>query len=274
MVDTFEFKLWMDFCFPWRNCPKCKTGIQQDKVVKQMHSRPGVVAAINQGLITPAEDGGPYAATYVCQKCETPLAVAGEWCVEPAWDDDGYRQYWETLYRPRWISQCPELVVAPGGVPRSIVDALRRADPLFWVDLKSCATALRQVVEVFLDEQGVGRQETRADGTAGRFRTIEDRIEMFVNAVENVSKEAADEYEVLLRATKFKGNDAAHDVEEIKLSDIHTLARMFRRVLEMRYPQRDDLLADAAKIIGNRHSKRQRKQVNGAPGAPQGSGEG
>ena len=272
MGEAFDFKLWIDFCFPWRNCPKCRMGIEQDKLVKQEHRRPGVLDAIHRGLISPDEDGGPYAATYVCQKCETPLAVAGEWSVGPEWDGDGH-QYWETLYRPRWISQCPELVEAPGGVPRSIVDALRRADPLFWADLNACATALRQVVEVFLDEQGVERQEKKADGTTGGFRPIEKRIEMFVEAVEGVSEGAADEYETLLRATKFKGNDATHDVGELKVSDICTLARMVKRVLEMRYPQRDDLLAEAVKIIGSRHSKRQRKQVNGSQGTPQGTGE-
>jgi len=183
-------------------------------------------------------------------------------------------QYWECLYRPRWVSHCPELVVAPGMAPRSIVEALRRADPLFWVDLNACATALRQVVEVFLDEQGVARQEVKADGTTGRFRMLEERIELFVEAIEGVSKEAADEYEALLRATKFKGNDATHDVEALRVGDIHTLARMIRRGLEMRYPQKDDLLAEAAKIIGNRHSKRQRKQSNGTPDASEGSGSG
>lgn len=229
-----------------------------------------------RGGLSIGDDGGPYTAIHTCDSCKAPLAAAGNWSSDPAWEEDesgATYQFWTTAYCPGWLSHFPDLVVPPSSVPVSVKDALRRAAPLFWVDLNACATALRQCIEVFLEEQGVARQEVRQDGTPGRFRSIEERIEQFVKAIEPVSKEAADEYELLLRATKFKGNDATHDSEKLDEQDIHVLSRMIKEVLAMRYPERAGLLAEAAKIIGIRYSKRQRSGSNDTSQQPSASSQ-
>ena len=274
MAELTSFKRWLDNPFPWSACPECDAAINREKVSRQLLRWRGVEAAIMRGDLSIDDDGGPYTASYVCDSCKAPLAAAGNWSSEPAWDEDesgAIHQLWTNIYRPGWLSHFPDLVIPPNSVPVSVKDALRRAAPLFWVDLNACATALRQCIEVFLEEQGVARQEVRQDGTPGRFRPLEERIEQFVKAIEPVSKEAADEYELLLRATKFKGNDATHDSEKLDEHDIHVLSRMIKEVLAMRYPERAGLLAEAAKIIGSRHSKRQRSGSNDTSQQPSAS---
>ena len=57
---------------------------------------------------------------------------------------------------------------------------------------------------------------------------------------------------MLLLATKYKASDATHDPEKLDHAAINKLSRMVERVLEMRYPNKDDLLEEAAKIIASR----------------------
>lgn len=282
MSVTFSFQQWWPTPLPWQVCPKCGAGVDRTQVKIVEQRPPEVERRLNHAAFHPNDDGGTYTATYTCASCATPSAAAGEWGFDLDFEesDKGVPyEVWRRTYAPRWVSHFPELVVPPSGAPRAIVEALRRAKPLFWVDRNACATALRQSVEVFLDEQGVKRFRPKADGTQGSFRSLEVRIEEFVTAVEKVSSEAADEYESLLRATKFKGNDATHDAERLDAQDLRTLARLIDRVLVMRYPEADGLLSEAAEIVGNRFSNRQRRRSGssaaeadrtspGSPGSP------
>lgn len=263
-----EFEFFQGSTSPvyWRVCPKCLHGIDSKSIKTVLLRDPEREAERRRGELEPPDDQGDYTASYTCTSCMTNLAAAGRWSVDLdcCEDEDGLpRQVWVTFYSPGWLSEFPHLVEVPRSTPKSIVDAVRRADPLFWVDFNACGAALRQVVEVFLDEQGVARTATRSDGKSERFLSFEARIEQFVVAIEKVSKAAADEYETLLRATKFKGNDAVHGLDTLTGDQLELLSRLLARVLQMRYPDRD-LLAEAAKLIGGRHSRRARASATSA----------
>ncbi|WP_158626549.1 DUF4145 domain-containing protein [Corallococcus interemptor] len=271
MNNAFSFKVWHPLPIYWSTCPTCTAGIEKSAIKTIDLRTPERNTAFRRGDFNPTDDGGDYTATYTCPKCSNYLAAAGEWSGDIDWietDDGEMRQVWITIYRPRWLSICPGIIETPNTTPKAITEAAQSAARLFWTDHNACGAALRQIVELFLDEQGIPRTETTTKKKEERHLSFEARIEKFVTAIEVESRDAADEYEKLLRATKFKGNDAVHGVERLKPEDLRTISQLLSRVLQMRYTNSTQLLKEAARIIAGRHSRRMQKRLASAASAP------
>jgi hypothetical protein len=189
-----------------------------------------------------------------CAGCDLTVQAAGIWGVEPDWNDAG-EQRWEIMYRPRWMSHVPSLVEVPEATPAEVQHGLARADALFWSDLAACVTALRQVLEVFLDAQGISRlKQTKKGGQS--FRGLEERIKEFAEALKNKDPLEADRYLQFLQATRIISNSVTHEADGVTTKDVMLLAQFIERVLEKRYSG-DRLLDEAVRVITSHNTKRQ-----------------
>jgi hypothetical protein len=134
----------------------------------------------------------------------------------------------------------------PKRTPEKVRKELLRADRLFWVDLLACMTALRRVVEVFLDTQRIPRR-----GHGRRFLSLDSRIARYVKAVPTAH---AQYFEKFLHAIRESGNEGAH-ATEVQIDDIQLVLVWIREVLQRKYPESDPAIREAVR----RHRRRKRK---------------
>jgi hypothetical protein len=242
---------------PWTRCPECDHGLSTDKRTSELASPPWLVRALKEQTVPPDEEAGHFTASCVCTQCNTTIQTAGTWATDID-SDDGGRWFTVRVFKPAWMSHYPKLVQAGDSVPKDLRETLSRADALFWIDTSSCATVLRQAIEIFLDRQRIGRN-SMVHGRR-RFRTLEDRIREFVASTRTQS--VARTYELLLRAAKTLANSGAHATKPLKTQAIQSVAGLVQRVLAVRYPAPDPMLTIAKKIDAN-HRRRQRQRQQG-----------
>ncbi|WP_375765019.1 DUF4145 domain-containing protein [Archangium gephyra] len=198
------------------------------------------------------DDGGTFTASVKCSNCNTVIQAAGTWFndLEVEEDENGNPvQRVAHFYSPKWLSHFPELIQTSPKFPDTIRAALRRADAAFWWDLRSCATALRHVVEIFLDDQGIPREGVKKSGDL-RFRGLEERLQEFVEIFKRISEKDAEEFKDLLGATKLIGNEATHAAEPLTAETIELVSKFIGRVLGRRYTG-DELLEAARRILAS-----------------------
>jgi len=249
-LGPYKFSKSTPYKIPWQQCPRCGRGLNHEQTEFNEVTPPGTEAALKRGDIGPEDATGTFTASLKCGNCSGVIQSAGLWFVgvdfEELEDEDYPQQVFRTFYEPRWLSHYPHLVACPENAPGTIKVALDHADKAFWFDTSVCATALGQVIEVFLDEQGISRDEVGKNGKL-RFKGLDARIREFVDRVRKVSEKEAEEYQHLLSATRVVRNDGTHAGEPVGDSEIRFVSSFINRVLERTYT--GDVVLDAAKQI-------------------------
>jgi hypothetical protein len=169
--------------------------------------------------------------------CRNVVAVAGKM---------GYTSYYEDLpdgdceeradpyYTPLAFAEPPPVIRVCEQCPEGVLAHLKRSFGLYWMDRRSCATAIRTAVESLLDERSVPKEIERKPGRLARI-PLHDRIVRF--------QEADQEPGNLLLAIRVIGNVGTHQ-EDITFDDLLTGYEILDHVIDLVYSGR------AARVAG------------------------
>ena len=138
------------------------------------------------------------------------------------------------LYTPLAFAEAPPVIRVCEGCPESVSAELDRSFALYWMDRRSCATAIRSAVELLLDERSIPRKVERKPERYSRL-PLHDRIVRF--------RENDPEPAKLLLAIKVIGNVGTHG-EDIAFNDLLTGYEILDHVIDLIYSGR------AARISG------------------------
>lgn len=262
-LGLVAYRRWHSRPIPWTHCPKCNEHFSEEPTFTAA-AVPETREAIYKYEVWEGDDGGPFVASIRCRACGTTTQAAGEWGVEPKFEYDP--KYGEVpagfgvLYTPKWLSHFPELAPGLGDkVPQNIRAELLRADATFWSDLRSCATALRATVEVFLDDQGIPRQGLTKKNKPYRMM-LGDRTDAFIEMIRKVRPHEVVELETLLTATRVVGNEGTHEGEPITERDIRIVAQALGDVLRRLYVG-NEIVQAAERILAARQPSRVGKKT-------------
>jgi hypothetical protein len=137
-------------------------------------------------------------------------------------------------YTPFGFADPPHVIRVCEQCPEAVSAHLDRSFGLYWMDRRSCATAIRTAVESLLDERGVPREIERKPGKLARI-PLHDRIVRF--------QEADPEPGNLLLAIRVIGNVGTHQ-DNITVDDLLTGYEILEHVIDLVYSGR------AARIAG------------------------
>jgi hypothetical protein len=165
------------------------------------------------------------------------VAVAGKVGYESYYDDlpNGDWEYKaDPHYTPLAFAEPPPVIRVCEKCPEAVSAHLDRSFGLYWMDRRSCATAVRTAVESLLDERGVPRDIERKPGKLARI-PLHDRIVRF--------QEADPEPGKLLVAIRVIGNVGTHQ-DDITVDDLLTGYEILDHVIDLVYSGR------AARVAG------------------------
>jgi hypothetical protein len=170
-------------------------------------------------------------------KCRNVTAVTGTVRCRESYEElpnGDYEQTADPLYTPLAFVDPPPVIRACEGCPEDVWGHLHRSFGLYWMDQRSCATAIRTAVESLLDERGVPKEIERKPGKPTRL-SLHDRIVRFQQADLEAGK--------LLLAIKAIGNVGTHQ-DDITFDDLLTSYEILDHVIDMVYGGR------AARVAG------------------------
>jgi hypothetical protein len=175
-------------------------------------------------------------------KCRHVVAETGKVGFSSAYEDlpDGS---WELTtnshYTPLAFVEAPPIIRVCEECPEAVSEHLNRSFGLYWMDRRSCATAIRTAVEALLDERVVPRAIERRPRRLARL-PLHDRIVRF--------QETAPEPGKLLSAIKVIGNVGTHE-DDITLDDLLTGYEILDHVIDLIYSGRAARVAGLAEEV-------------------------
>lgn len=187
-------------------CPTCSAGYLAFET-------PTRVESVRSRRAQGHEDWDPYwisgtfTSSAICrnEKCEESLLLSGDYSVEVA--DDGLEQYVD-VYKVRYVNPALSIMDFPEGTPEEVVEGVKRAAVLLFLDAPSAANALRAAVERFLTLQGVPKEASK------RFISAHQRITLWRDGTGR-----ADVANCFL-AVKWIGNDGSHEVSDLTVDQV------------------------------------------------------
>ena len=196
-----------------------------------------------KGHIDPEDLHGSFVAQLVCGNvdCKHQLAVSGEWFPERGWDEYPGDSGWEDQLLVKFILPALRMINPPEGTPKKVVDAIRAADSLLWINPSGSANQLRQAVEELLTCQKVKRTEIK-NGKRMRIST-HSRIKNY--RAKNL--DVAD----LLEAVKWIGNSGSHE-SALTVENVLDGAEYLSLALRRLYDNTDSRLAAKASKVNAR----------------------
>jgi hypothetical protein len=174
-----------------------------------------------------------FTAFYRCTnpKCRHVVAVAGKVGYESYYDDlpnGDWEERADPHYTPLAFAEPPRIIRVCEQCPVAVSAELNRSFGLYWMDRRSCATAIRSAVEIMLDERGVPREIERKSGNITRL-PLHDRIVRFQATEAEPGK--------LLLAIKVIGNVGTHGTD-IGFDDLLTGYQILDHVIDLLYSGR------------------------------------
>jgi hypothetical protein len=180
-----------------------------------------------------------FTAFYRCTnpKCRQVVGVAGKVGYESDYDvfpNGDWEERVDRRFTPLAFVEPPPVIRVCEQCPEAVSAHLDRSFGLYWMDRRSCATAIRTAVESLLDERGVPREIERKPGKLARI-PLHDRIVRF--------QEADPEPGKLLLAIRVIGNVGTHR-DDITFDDLLTGYEILDHVIDLVYSGR------AARVAG------------------------
>jgi hypothetical protein len=170
-------------------------------------------------------------------QCQHVVAVAGKVSYKSDYEclpNGDWEEKAVSLYAPLAFAEAPLVIRVCEECPKAVSAELDRSFALYWMDRRSCATAIRSAVELLLDERNVPREVERKPGKRRRL-PLHDRIERF--------RDNAPEPGRLLLAIKVIGNVGTHGAD-ITFDDLLAAYEILDHVIDLIYSGR------AARISG------------------------
>ncbi len=237
--------------FPSWLCPTCPSGaLSIDKnTFKITETGPSREAHQLDGW-EPGWITSRFTGMLICQNssCGEVVVICGD--VKHVEDHDWERQElnWAKVFRPKSLWPAPPIFPFYDKCPDTVIEELKRAFSLFWLDKESCANRLRTAVEALLNDRRVARTtKSRKSGKRVPL-TLHGRIEKF--------KESEPESAEYLLAIKWLGNVGSHSGSaDLDAEDLLGAFEMFEHVVERIYVKRERQLNKLAKRMISRKGK-------------------
>ena len=188
---------------------------------------------------------GVFSSTATCssQTCGQEVVVAGRYGVDFVHEDGDYeRARRGEVFHVEYMNPPPLLIALPETAPSTVVEMVRRATKVLFLDPGLAATALRTAVETFLTSEGVGNRDANQN-----FVPLNTRVKTWERRT-NKSDIAA-----LFAAVKWLGNDGTHEDGHLKVKDVIEGAEFIDEAFHRLY-HGEDIDARAAAIIA-KHQK-------------------
>ena len=180
-----------------------------------------------------------FTAFYRCTNpnCRNVVAVAGKVGYKSDYEvlpNGDWEERAEPYYTPLAFAEPPPVIRVCEQCPEAVSAHLDRSFGLYWMDRRSCATAIRTAVESLLDERSVPREIERKPGKLARI-PLHDRIVRFQAVDPEPGK--------LLLAIRVIGNVGTHQ-DDITVDDLLTAYEILDHVIDLVYSAR------AARVAG------------------------
>jgi len=180
-----------------------------------------------------------FTAFYRCTNpnCRNVVAVSGKMGYKSCYEDlpnGDWEERTDPYYTPLAFAEPPPVIRVCEQCPEVVSAHLNRSFGLYWMDRRSCATAIRSAVESLLDERSVPRQTPRQPGKPARI-PLHDRVVRF--------QETDLESGKLLLAVKVIGNVGTHQ-DDISFDDLLTGYEILDHVIDRVYSRQ------AARVAG------------------------
>jgi len=245
-------KLWVPpfrDTFPPLPCCACRTGFLDllPDSLKAMETGPSEKAHSHDAFELEWMDLR-FLGFYRCTnpECQHVVAVAGKVSYESDYEElpnGEWEQRADSIYTPLAFAEAPPVIRVCEECPKAVLAELDRSFALYWMDRRSCATAIRSAVESLLDERNAPREIKRKPGRTTRL-PLHDRIVRFQETDPKPGK--------LLLAIKVIGNVGTHQ-DDITFDDLLTGYEILDHVIDLIYSRRaarisglaDDVLARA-----------------------------
>lgn len=238
----------------WR-CPTCKTG-------HLTHDRKKVsVEVVPESLVYhPKDEVADWSEKHFttllrCASglCKQIVAISGYISVEEnVWARDADEtellgpDYYEA-YNPTSIFPAPHIFLIPIGTPSSVIEEMRRAFRLYWIDNGSCANRLRAAAESVLTDRKISRFTTSKSGKRQRI-PLHGRIEL-LREKDPVSAN-------YLLAVKWFGNEGSHTgLNAITRDNLLNVFELMEAVLVRLYEKPAARLDKLANAINTRKGR-------------------
>jgi Domain of unknown function (DUF4145) len=170
-------------------------------------------------------------------KCRHVVAVLGTVDYKSDYEylpNGDWEQSVDLHYTPLAFAEPPPVIRVCEQCPTAVSAHLDRSFGLYWMDRRSCGTAIRTAIESLLDERGVPREIERKPSKLARI-PLHDRIVGFQQVDPEPGK--------LLLAIKVIGNIGTHQ-DDIIYDDLLTAYEILEHVIDLVYSGR------AARVAG------------------------
>lgn len=254
-VDRKAWQRWVTvYAWPDWRCPRCQSGVLQlDRKSIIEKETADSLRAHNEEAWDPDWIVNQFTAWLTCSKatCREVATVVGVSGVQQAYGPEGEYD-WEKVYSPRLVSPTPDMISIPAKCPEPVVNELRAAFMLYWIDSGAAANRLRIALELLLDSVSIKRRK-RVPG-AIKDLTLHQRI------VEYERREPVTAAHLM--AVKWLGNTASHE-SGISGEMLLDAFEIVQHVLEEIFEERSRRVAKLAHKLTQEHAPK-RKRATGS----------
>jgi hypothetical protein len=139
--------------------------------------------------------------------CGEIVAVMGDVATIPEQDADDHSELVE-YFAPSFMDPPPPIIAMPKRVPEPVIEEIKLAFQLYWVDYRVCAARLRTSLERLMDHFGVAKTRIQKDSPnkSGRRRPVDlaARIDKLPKKI------GSQDFSKILHALRVIGNLGTH----------------------------------------------------------------
>lgn len=179
------------------------------------------------------------------EDCGEVVTVAGDTSVLEFYEEgpDGYEPSYMTAFRPKSIYPAPPLIRVPDSAPAAVLEPLKVAFGLFWIDQGAAAARVRVSLERVLDDKLVPTESINAQGDTHAL-DLNRRIQIFEKTNPNEGQ--------TFHALRMVGNIGAHG-EPVTPETVLDALELYEDALDKLYSQKEaKLKAIQQKILSNK----------------------
>lgn len=175
-------------------------------------------------------------------KCQDKYIISGTISTDIEYDSDEKLEVGTQNFYPQYIYPIIHIFEIPDETPDEIVEAIKKAFLLYWVDNSACGNAIRTVVESIMDDKKIRKTATKSTGKRTKI-SLHKRLENFSLKYKDVG--------TLLMAIKWIGNTASHS-DELYKDDLLDGFEFLKVSLEKLYTSNEKEILKKATEINKR----------------------